>query len=283
MDDKLKTTINKIVQLSKQNPEFDSELRKALNINSAPNNIPSPPDKRIENIEKYLGLDFYVDNQPSLIDFSFIQEVDVRHQLISDNREMMRFRYGTRYHSICFDEFCRYAHLQAEMLLNYYYDKTNDSINSIIEQIKKYNPKATNLDSVKSLGAIQYSVKLWAFRTQFNLGYKQFAILDYLRRVRNESSHRSPEKEMKSIIEYKKNLTDQGFPLRTDGDVDYYKLEEGSPLKNVYNNIINTNSCEWYKEYKYLIWLHDESFENVTSAIEGLKDIVKENIMKNPS
>lgn len=278
MDDKIKAIIIKIVQLSKQNPEFDSELRKVFNINFVSNDTLSSPEKRIENIENYLGLDYYVDNQPSLIDFSFIQELDVRHQLISDNREMMRFRYGTRYHSICFDEFCRYAHLQAEMLLNYYYDKTNDNINSIIEHIKKYNPKATNLDSVKSLGSIQYNIKLWAFKSQFNLGYKLFAVLDYLRRVRNESSHRSPEKEIKSIIEYKKKLTDQGFPLRADGDVDYYKLEEGSPLKNVYNNVINTNSCQWYKEYKYLIWLHDESFDNVSSVLEELKNIVKDNI-----
>ena len=127
MDEKLKTTINKIVQLSKQNLEFDTELRRALGIGTSANSVLSS-DKRIEHIEKYLGLDYYVDNQKSIIDYSFIQEPEVRAQLISDNREMMRFRYGTRYHAISFDEFCRYAHLQAEMLLNYFYDKKEDTL-----------------------------------------------------------------------------------------------------------------------------------------------------------
>ena len=47
MDEKLKTTIDRIVQLSKQNPEFDLELRKVLNINSTPTNFQSSSDKRI--------------------------------------------------------------------------------------------------------------------------------------------------------------------------------------------------------------------------------------------
>ena len=37
MDEKLKSTIDKIVQLSKQNPEFDTELRKRLEITSSAN------------------------------------------------------------------------------------------------------------------------------------------------------------------------------------------------------------------------------------------------------
>lgn len=71
MDEKLKTTINKIVQLSKQNLEFDTELRKALGIGTSANGALSS-DKRIEHIERYLGLDYYVDNQKSIIDYSFI-------------------------------------------------------------------------------------------------------------------------------------------------------------------------------------------------------------------
>ena len=276
MDDKLKTTINKIVQLSKQNPEFDSELRKVLNINSAPSSMPSSPDKRIENIENYLGLDYYVDNQPSLIDFSFIQETDVRNQLISDNREMMRFRYGTRYHSICFDEFCRYAHLQAEMLLNYFYDKKNDCIDAIISHIKKFNPTANFKDKVKNLGEISYNTKLWAIKTEFNIDYKVYIVLDYLRRIRNESSHRSPENDEKSILNYKKILLNMGMPLKSDGDIDFYKLEEGSTKMNIYNSMVNNK--DEYKEYKYLIWLHEQSYDNVIKAVEELKNVVKDNI-----
>lgn len=274
MDEKLKTTIDRIVQLSKQNPEFDLELRKVLNINSTPTSLQSSSDKRIENIENYLGLDYYVDNQPPLIDFSFIQENDVRNQLISDNREMMRFRYGTRYHSICFNEFCRYAHLQAEMLLNYYYDKKNDSIDAVISHIKKFNPTAKFKDNVKNIGEISYNTKLWAVKTEFNIDYKIYTVLEYLRRIRNESSHRSPENEENSILNYKKILLNMGMPLKSDGDIDFYKLEEGSTEMNLYNNVVN-NKAE-YKEYKYLIWLHIQSFDKVINTLERLKQIIRE-------
>jgi len=275
MDDKLKTTINKIVQLSKQNPEFDSELRKALN-NSASHSLQSSSDRRIEHIENYLGLDYYVDNQHSLIDFSFIQEDDVRNQLISDNREMMRFRYGTRYHSICFDEFCRYAHLQAEMLLNFYLDKKYKNINEVIEYLKEHNPLIKLKETTKTIGEISYNSKLWAFEKEFTMDYNTNSILDYIRRIRNESSHRSPEKEEKSIRDYRKQLVNMGMPLKQDGDVDFYKLEEGSTKLNIYNNMIRNK--DWYKEYKYLIWLHEESYDNVIKAVEELKNVVKDNI-----
>ena len=275
MDEKLKTTIKLIVQLSKENPEFYTELCKALGIGSTPNTISS--DKRIEHIEKYLGLDYYVDSQQSIIDYSFIMEPEVRAQLISDNREMMRFRYGTRYHSICFDEFCRYAHLQAEMLLNFFFDQVDGSIKDIIDHIKKYNPTALFKDNVKTLGDISYNSKLWAFKAEFHMAYETNNILDYLRRIRNESSHRLPEDEEKSIQDYKKQLKNIGMPLKYDGDVDYYKLEEGSPKMNLYKNVIEKSDC--YKEYKYLIWLHEESYDGVIAAIEDLKQTVKNNVL----
>lgn len=275
MDEKLKTTINKIVQLSKQNPEFDMELRKAIGIGTSANNALSS-DKRIEHIEKYLGLDYYVDNQKSIIDYSFIHEPEIRAQLISDNREMMRFRYGTRYHAINFDEFCRYAHLQAEMLLNYFYDKKEDTLDKIIEHIKKYNPTAYISDKTNSLGGIAYNVKLWAFNKEFNLDYITNNILDYIRKVRNDSSHRSPESEEKSIHDNRKKLVNFGMPLMANGDVDYFKLEEGSVKMNLYINMIKNQ--DWYKDYKYFLWVHEKSYESVMSAIEELKKSVRENL-----
>lgn len=133
-------------------------------------------DKRVEHIEKYLGLDYYVDGQPSLIDYSFIEATEIQAQLISDNREMMRYRYGTRFHIINFDEYCRYAHLQVEMLLNYYYDKTSSTLDEIKAHIVKYNPTA-DIANAKSLGAISYNSKLWAFCTEHNVGYSIRTIL----------------------------------------------------------------------------------------------------------
>jgi hypothetical protein len=133
MNEKLQSVLNKILQLTEQNSEFGVELRRKLGITSSvkATSYPSGFDKRVEHIEKYLGLDYYVDGQPSLIDYSFVKETEIRAQLISDNREMMRHRYGTRFHIINFDEYCRYAHLQVEMLLNYYYDRVDNTFDEI--------------------------------------------------------------------------------------------------------------------------------------------------------
>lgn len=49
MDEKLKSTIDKIVQLSKQNPEFDAELRKRLEITSSAKSVYD--EERIVRIE----------------------------------------------------------------------------------------------------------------------------------------------------------------------------------------------------------------------------------------
>ena len=63
------------------------------------------------------------------------------------------------------------------------------------------------------------------------------------------------------------------MPLKSNGDVDFYKLEEGSQKMNVYNSMVK--NVDWYKDYKYLIWLHEESFEKVINAIEELQLVVK--------
>lgn len=51
MDEKLKSTIDKIVQLSKQNPEFDAELRKRLEITSSAKSVYD--EERIAQIYEY--------------------------------------------------------------------------------------------------------------------------------------------------------------------------------------------------------------------------------------
>ena len=67
-----------------------------------------------------------------------------------------------------------------------------------IEHIKKYNPTA-NLKTKQNLWkCISYNSKLWAFKTEFTMDYK---IIHHswiiFRKVRNDSSHRSPENEEK--------------------------------------------------------------------------------------
>lgn len=52
MDEKLQSTLNKIIQLTEQNPEFGAELRKKLGMTSSAKTIlqSSDFDKRVEHI-----------------------------------------------------------------------------------------------------------------------------------------------------------------------------------------------------------------------------------------
>ncbi len=271
MDENLKSTINKIVQLSKQNPEFGTELRKRLDITTSAKSIYD--EERIVRIEKYLGLDFYVDTKTSNVDYSFIKLPDVKAQLISDNREMMRFRYGTRYHEVDFAEFCRYAHFQIEMLLNYYYDIANKSnLNSTKEQIKYYNSKAEGIENAKSLGGISYSAKLWAFKNEYRINYN---LCENLRKVRNELSHRSVSEDKISIDSYQKYLKEKGIPINKKGDVslNWKNKEVDKELKELYNNQIKDS--EDFKHYKYLIWYYGTPFDDIVNGLNEIASVIR--------
>lgn len=271
----MKSTLDKVIRLARQNPEFDAELRKALMI-TAPSNQAKVDDSRLKHIEKYLGLDYYVDSQDSSVDYSYIDMADVRAQLISDNREMMRFRYGTRYHEIDFHEFCRYAQLQTEMLLNYYYDQKNDSVLIDIKtHIKTFNPTALGLDAAKSLAAIPYNVKLWAFQSEYK-DSKFIELWNNVREVRNDLSHRSPEGFSVQIEEYQKMLISLGISLNKDGSVNWHKVSANEQVKNTYENKIAKSDD--FKRYRYLLWLTSKPFDSIIEGLRNISKIVSDNL-----
>lgn len=274
MEQKYHDAIKKIVQLTRQDSEFDAELRKALGVNIAPSE--AVDKSKVQRIEKYLGLDYYVDGQPSLVDYSFINEEDVRNQLICDNREMMRYRYGTRYHAIDFGEYCRYAHLQVEMLLNYFYNnKHQGDLAQIKEHIKQFNGIAA-LGSVKSIGAISYTIKLWAFYKEFNFDFKVKNVLDNICKVRNGMSHRSPEEDESKLVEGRKRLIAMGLPLNSEGRVNTYNLKEGTTERNLYYNMVK--DTDWYKDYCIISWIKSEPYEDVKDAIKEFSIIIKDKL-----
>lgn len=99
-----KEQLNKVLLFIKRlveepgNEEFVNGLRNLLAVpvhNSADN-------KKLSDIEKYLGLDYKLDSAIPDIDYSFIRNDYVKNQLVSDYREMLRYRYGVRAHKIDF-------------------------------------------------------------------------------------------------------------------------------------------------------------------------------------
>lgn len=274
MDEKLTATVNKIKLLAEQNPEFNQAMQKLFG-NTASASSHFDYDERVSHIEKYLGLDFYTDSMPSVIDYSYIQEADVRAQLISDNREMLRFRYGTRFHEILFEEFCRYAQLQAEMLINYFYYHKEPTVAAAIIHIKKYNTNAKIDNSSPTLTSIPFSTKLWAFCDEFQLK-KAKESFDFVRDVRNHQSHRNPTVQDFSFFDYQKKLLDWGIQLKSDGLFDFYKTKENILAYNIYESKVK-NKPE-FKLYQYYAWFNKKPYDEVISRLKEISETVCNNI-----
>ena len=235
-------------------------------------------DDRISQIEKYLGLDYSVDTKDSVIDYSFISIPSVKDLLECDNREMMRYRYGARYHKTNFNEFCRCAHLQSEMLLNYYYNQRNNSDLKLIKtHIQRFNPTVENLDKATSLSAISYGIKLWAFRNEYPTSNIYYTF-DYLRRVRNELSHRSLEKDTFQIQEYQKELKALHIPIYPDGSINWFAINKDPVIKEIFD--ININKTPKYREYQYLLWYTANPYDEITDCLNKLSNIIKEALNK---
>jgi len=110
MDDKLKTTINKIVQLSKQNPEFDTEVRKALGLMSSTKTV-FMEEERIGQIYEYC-IETIIRKQAE----EFYKDFPVKSivpELIEDFARMESFRRRNQ-----FGDFCLALYQQIEGMTN---------------------------------------------------------------------------------------------------------------------------------------------------------------------
>ena len=111
-------TIDKIAQLSKQ--PGNEWLHRELQTRWGCANPICGNNDMISNIERYLAIDYTIDEMATQIDYSFVKDEVLRLKLEADWREMLRYRCGVRKHEPDFLEFCRYANLQAEGIVNHY-------------------------------------------------------------------------------------------------------------------------------------------------------------------
>lgn len=267
--EKYKNLFDKIDQLTKNDPEFRKELWKRYGEGDVV--------EKIKNIEKYLGLDFSLDKIDSIIDYSYIEDEYVRCQLISDNREMLRFRYGTRNHKIDFLEFCRYAHMQAEMLVNYYFDKEyNGDIEKIVECLKKNNPKARFSGYETKVSSISYITKCIAIKNIFSFDWLKGIDLDNLAAARNIQSHRSTD-TFQIDLSYREKIKSSNLPLNYEKD-DFVikKIKEDDTLKNIYETKYNN---EEYKNYKIHLWISKQPYDSVIEALRILSEKISAKVL----
>jgi hypothetical protein len=244
----------------KDNEWFKNQL--LLSIGKNQNTTVGPEISSIEGkihlIQDYLSIDIN-----NLFDYSLFEE-PAREQLFRDNLEMMRFQKGTPNHKINFGEFCRYAHLQAEEMINYFLNKISDSKLDKVEMfIKQYVSSYNPVKKPVEIHHIYYTNKLLAFKNSKNLAKKTVDTLFFINDYRNELSHRnsfSIQNEDRELAQFEK----EGF---LESNINISKLDR--------------RQLEIFNKGKYIITKRKEDFNLIKNTIEDLKDNVLTAI-KNP-
>lgn len=227
----------------------------------------------LDQIEKYLGLDFKLDSIDSIIDYSYISDAYVKDQLVSDNREMLRYRYGTRSHRIDFEEFCRYIILQAEMLMNYYYKNGFDNIEDAKDDILN-NSGDIDIDNYKTIEKINFGIKLSAFCSKNKL-FVELDILDVVRDIRNSQSHRNDSRRKDNIKTYKQKLISWKLPLKQDGTLNWFEAKNNPGIMDLYNK---TKYSHEYRNYHQNIIIETKPFDNIILCLRNLSNSVRETV-----
>ncbi len=166
---------------SKQGNEwFLKELQKKYGVSTE-----SDIETRLKNIEIYLQIDGI-----EIIDYSEIKDNAIREQLTRDCIEMHRHRLGKVNHKIDFDEFCRYAHYQAEEMINYYLNKRfSKNITEIVHFLKTFLAEDDKKSFFrKDITSIEYRHKLKCLRDKNN---KYYNTLLSVKKLRDKISHRN--------------------------------------------------------------------------------------------
>ena len=203
MDEILRTTLDKVVKLCDQRPDFGA----GLGIPTAPATIPLSSE-----LEEYLTevgedvctirdvLQIQQDIDPE-IKYDFVDDRRTRDRLIIDNLQMESKALSTRIpEDDRFPLFCVYAFYQVENLLNYFYQRKYPDLDSLKEMLLentksekegfRYSERTGRpVESVSDIES-HYLVNAFCNSRTPPLGTNFKIRLSGLRRVRNAFSHR---------------------------------------------------------------------------------------------
>ena len=198
MDDKIKSTIEKIKLLAQQNQEFAKEMQRLFGSSDAPTDLPilTSVSSDVSAIRSALEI-----RATESLKYSFVKVQRLRDQLIIDNLRMENAALNLQEkESDRFYIFCVNAFYQLENIINYYYHISYPNIEDLLISIEmstrseeeKYRFKrATGSLKEKSVVDIHIYHKINALcNTLFpdNMAIK--LTLNNLRKVRNEGEHR---------------------------------------------------------------------------------------------
>lgn len=300
----LRHLLNFIDELAKPengNEWFVNELRKRFG-----NNIETSEEKETEDqkmIKHYLCLEYLNENIPGTEKYAWVRNkvyefVDndyIKESLYADWHEMIRHRFGTRMHMQSFEESCRYAAIQMERLLNYYFLKTGGSHEGAVKKIAEApNPK---VDTKKThrIEDVTWSFKLFSFDIYAKKIEKAFNKSTYetIAYVRNNASHGSTEslkQKLKNIeleIPNMESLLSISFPKSID-DIENkteknrvvsamgkMNVEDDKKYETLKNRIIDYKGTR--KTYSFYM---NKNFDEIIIPLQNFIELVKRMISK---
>lgn len=213
-------------------------------------------EAKVNLIKNYLSIDIR-----KVIDYSMFEE-PYKESLFRDCLEMGRYEKGTPSHKIDFGEFCRYAHLQAEEMINYFLNKiSNNEIDLIEDFVKNQVPGYKSSKKPTEVHHIYYTHKLTSYISISNLNKKTIDVLWFINEIRNELSHRN------SITIYNE-------------DQDLAKFEN-SGLKGVQLDFskLDDNKKKLYNRARFISTKRKQDFNSIYNALEDLKSQIHNNLM----
>ena len=204
MDEKIKATIEKIVALSKQNEEFNLEMRKLFGKTVSASTVSD--NQAISDDIAAIRAALEIRGNHS-IDYGFIKEQRLKEQLFIDNLRMENAALNLKEkESDRFYTFCVNAFYQVENIVNYYFHKSYPEINDLLTAIE--NATKNDSDGKKSFrfkrAKGEKSEYVEKNVSDIDMFYKMNALcnimfpndkaikstLSNLRKVRNEGEHR---------------------------------------------------------------------------------------------
>jgi hypothetical protein len=139
------------------------------------------------NIDKYLE-----ERVVPIIDYSKITDKSVRFQLERDSIEMGKIRLSNFDKPISYAEYCKYAHYQAEGLINYYLCILyKNRFQDLLKEIKESFADFKINKSTVSVSSIPYTTKRIFLQKKANMPFWVDEILKIISEIRNNQSHRS--------------------------------------------------------------------------------------------
>jgi hypothetical protein len=272
MDEKIKATIEKIVQLSKQNEEFNIEMRKLFGKTVSASTVSNSLDvsEDIAAIRAALEIRGY-----NSIDYSFIKEPRLRDYLNADNLRMenaalnFQEKESERFYSFCVNAF-----YQVENIVNYYFHKAYPNIEDLLKVIedatkndtdgkKSFKFKRAKGEFVeKNVGDIQIFYKINALcNLLFPKDDKIKSTLGNLRKVRNEGEHRC------QIIWDEKNEENKLYVFLKKATFNSIRITLKKVVAEVKSQLQSMEKDEGINEAEYKV--------TILSLINKLEDIKK--------